>query len=55
MYKASNDAPQFSLDSLSPGRYTLLVYAETPRGRSPRPAALHSVAIRSIDVDRPGK
>ncbi|XP_063387268.1 synaptogenesis protein syg-2-like isoform X7 [Cydia fagiglandana] len=55
VYRASNDAPQFVLDALSPGRYTFLVYSETPRGRSPRPAALHSVAINpSDDLDRPG-
>ncbi|CAG9105454.1 unnamed protein product [Plutella xylostella] len=55
VYRARNDAPQFSLDALSPGKYTLLVYAETPRGRSPRPAALHSVPIRvgDEDVDKP--
>ncbi|XP_063627554.1 synaptogenesis protein syg-2-like isoform X4 [Cydia splendana] len=55
VYRASNDAPQFVLDALSPGRYTFLVYSKTPRGRSPRPAALHSVAINpSDDLDRPG-
>ncbi|XP_063539187.1 synaptogenesis protein syg-2-like isoform X4 [Cydia strobilella] len=55
VYRASNDAPQFVLDALSPGRYTFLVYSETPRGRSPRPAALHSVTINpSNDLDRPG-
>ncbi|KOB69640.1 putative sidestep protein, partial [Operophtera brumata] len=32
IYRARNDKPQFSLDALSPGKYTLLVYAETPRG-----------------------
>ncbi|KAI8425441.1 hypothetical protein MSG28_007186 [Choristoneura fumiferana] len=54
VYRASNDAPQFSLDNLSPGRYTLLVYSETPRGRSPRAAALYSVSIRNNDnLDRP--
>lgn len=56
VYRVRNDKPQFSLDALTPGRYTLLVYAETPRGRSPRPAALRSVSIRSEDdLDRPGK
>ncbi|XP_013171192.1 PREDICTED: nephrin-like [Papilio xuthus] len=56
VYRASNDViPQFPLDALSPGRYTFLVYSETPRGRSQRPAALHSVPIRTIDdLDRPG-
>ncbi|XP_030038013.2 LOW QUALITY PROTEIN: neural cell adhesion molecule 2 [Manduca sexta] len=55
VYRVRNDKPQFSLDALSPGRYTLLVYAETPRGRSPRPAALRSVSIRTADdMDRPG-
>ncbi|XP_049877570.1 nephrin-like [Pectinophora gossypiella] len=56
VYRASNDVtPQFTLDALSPGRYTLLVYSETPRGRSPKPAALHSVAIQTTDdLDRPG-
>ncbi|CAH0400401.1 unnamed protein product [Chilo suppressalis] len=55
VYRARNDRPQFSLDALSPGKYTLLVYSETPRGRSPRPAALHSVAIRTADdLDVPG-
>ncbi|KAM3958855.1 protein turtle homolog A [Aphomia sociella] len=55
VYRVRNDRPQFSLDALSPGRYTLLVYSETPRGRSPRPAALHSVAIRTAnDLDVPG-
>lgn len=55
MYRVRNDKPQFALDALSPGKYTLLVYAETPRGRSPRPAALHSVSIRTADdLDRPG-
>ncbi|KAJ2942139.1 hypothetical protein O0L34_g11052 [Tuta absoluta] len=55
VYRASNDVtPQFPLDALSPGRYTFLVYSETPRGRSPRPAALHSVSLRSDDdVERP--
>lgn len=56
MYRVRNDKPQFALDALSPGKYTLLVYAETPRGRSQRPAALHSVRIRTADdLDRPGK
>ncbi|KAL4705373.1 hypothetical protein ACJJTC_016566 [Scirpophaga incertulas] len=55
VYRARNDRPHFALDALSPGKYTLLVYAETPRGRSPRPAALHSVAIRTADdSDVPG-
>lgn len=55
VYRVRNDKPQFALDALSPGRYTLLVYAETPRGRSSRPAALHSVPIRTTnDLDRPG-
>ncbi|XP_013147688.1 PREDICTED: nephrin-like [Papilio polytes] len=56
VYRASNDVtPQFPLDALSPGRYTFLVYSETPRGRSQRPAALHSVPIRTIDdLDTPG-
>ncbi|XP_075982590.1 protein turtle homolog A-like isoform X2 [Anticarsia gemmatalis] len=55
VYRVRNDKPQFALDALSPGKYTLLVYAETPRGRSPRPAALHSVNIRAADdLDRPG-
>ncbi|XP_041969696.1 nephrin-like [Aricia agestis] len=56
VYRASNDAvPQFALDALSPGRYTFLVYSETPRGRSQHPAALHSVPIRTVDdMDRPG-
>ncbi|GBP69054.1 Cell adhesion molecule 1 [Eumeta japonica] len=54
VYRYSNDAPLFPLDALSPGRYTFLVYSETPRGRSPRPAALHGVPIRrEADVDRP--
>ncbi|XP_047033764.1 hemicentin-1-like [Helicoverpa zea] len=55
VYRVRNDKPQFALDALSPGKYTLLVYAETPRGRSQRPAALHSVRIRTADdLDRPG-
>lgn len=56
MYRASNDVtPQFALDALSPGRYTFLVYSETPRGRSQHPAALHSIPIRtSDDLDVPG-
>ncbi|KAF9419955.1 hypothetical protein HW555_003667 [Spodoptera exigua] len=55
VYRVRNDKPQFALDALSPGKYTLLVYAETPRGRSQRPAALHSVQIRTADdLDRPG-
>ncbi|CAK1583241.1 unnamed protein product [Parnassius mnemosyne] len=56
VYRASNDViPQFPLDALSPGRYTFLVYSETPRGRSQRPAALHSIPIRTADdLDRPG-
>ncbi|XP_028031288.1 irregular chiasm C-roughest protein-like [Bombyx mandarina] len=55
VYRYRNDKPQFSLDALSPGRYTFLIYAETPRGRSPRPAALRSVSIRTVeDLDRPG-
>ncbi|KAL0869428.1 hypothetical protein ABMA27_007663 [Loxostege sticticalis] len=55
VYRVRNDKPQFSLDPLSPGKYTLLVYSETPRGRSPKPAALHSVAIRTADdLDVPG-
>ncbi|XP_072930218.1 protein turtle homolog A-like [Epargyreus clarus] len=56
VYRASNDVmPQFPLDALSPGRYTFLVYSETPRGRSQRPAALHSISIRAEDdLDRPG-
>ncbi|CAD0203705.1 unnamed protein product [Chrysodeixis includens] len=55
VYRVRNDKPQFALDALNPGRYTLLVYAETPRGRSQRPAALHSVSIRTADdLDRPG-
>lgn len=57
VYRASNDVtPQFPLDALSPGRYTFLVYSETPRGRSQHPAALHSIPIRtSEDLDVPGK
>lgn len=56
VYRVRNDKPQFALDALSPGQYTLLVYAETPRGRSQKPAALHRVSIRTADdVDRPGK
>ncbi|XP_068619402.1 hemicentin-2-like [Battus philenor] len=56
VYRASNDVtPQFPLDALSPGRYTFLVYSETPRGRSQKPAALHSIPIRTADdLDRPG-
>ncbi|XP_026490993.2 nephrin-like isoform X1 [Vanessa tameamea] len=56
VYRASNDVtPQFALDALSPGRYTFLVYSETPRGRSQRPAALHSISIRTPnDLDTPG-
>ncbi|XP_045528079.1 uncharacterized protein LOC123716395 isoform X6 [Pieris brassicae] len=56
VYKTSNDAtPQFPLDSLSPGRYTFLIYAVNPRGRSLQPAALHSVPVRTMeDLDRPG-
>ncbi|XP_047994798.1 nephrin-like [Leguminivora glycinivorella] len=55
VYRATNDAPQFVVDALSPGRYTFLVYSVTSRGRSPRPAALHSVAINPADdLDRPG-
>ncbi|XP_061384637.1 nephrin-like isoform X1 [Danaus plexippus] len=56
VYRASNDVtPQFALDALSPGRYTFLVYSETPRGRSQHPAALHSIPIRtSDDLDVPG-
>ncbi|XP_045502361.1 carcinoembryonic antigen-related cell adhesion molecule 5-like [Colias croceus] len=55
VYKTSNDAsPQFALDALSPGRYTFLIYAENPRGRSLRPAALHGVPVRTVDdLDRP--
>ncbi|CAK1553335.1 unnamed protein product [Leptosia nina] len=56
VYKTSNDAsPQFALDALTPGRYTFLIYAVNPRGRSLRPAALHSVPVRTTeDLDRPG-
>ncbi|CAH4035791.1 unnamed protein product [Pieris brassicae] len=44
VYETSNDGtPQFALDSLSPGRYTFLIYAVNPRGRSLQPAAhLHN-------------
>ncbi|VVC86484.1 unnamed protein product [Leptidea sinapis] len=56
VYRASNEVtPQFPLDALSPGRYTFLIYSETPRGRSLRPAALHSIPIRNFEaeVDKP--
>ncbi|XP_063831580.1 nephrin-like [Ostrinia nubilalis] len=55
VYRVVNDKPQFALDPLPPGKYTLMVYAETPMGRSTRPAALHSVTIRTADdLDVPG-
>ncbi|XP_060805257.1 hemicentin-1 [Amyelois transitella] len=55
VYRVVNDRPQFSLNTLSSGRYTFLIYAETPRGRSPKPAALYSVDFRSsYDLDVPG-
>lgn len=55
-YKDSNDVPQFNLNDLNPGQYTLLVYSETSRGKSVRPAVLSSVSIQNgDDLDRPGK
>ncbi|XP_050673042.1 nephrin-like isoform X2 [Leptidea sinapis] len=52
VYRASNEVtPQFPLDALSPGRYTFLIYSETPRGRSLRPAALHSIPIRNFEAE----